>query len=364
MLLAVLKGVMLAGPAVALTGLEPPAASTQRTIVGLHVPWAAGGLRIERDGSVRQHPGEWPTIPVRSLRLWDTRTAWLNLEPAPDQWAFEHLDAQVAIARRHSVDDITLVLWGTPKWAARSLDADDASWLGPGAASPPRSMEDWHDFVAQVATRYRGVITAYEIGNEPEDAKFWRGSATQFANMVATAARTIDAIDPAATIVAPAELIAMERKARQPNESSASTDRQDFLGEARRRPSWAANVDALAFHWYPRTSAPPSRLRTVVARLRAEEQAAGLQGVPLWLTEVNYRGVPVSPERERTLVKQTNELARILNLPRVYWYAWTDLGPANLLQFQPGSPAAEALRAHWGHARPWSEQNVYLCPDV
>ena len=311
------------------SALEPAPAPEPGTVIGLLVPWAAGGLRIERDGTLREHPGEWPTIPVRSLRLWDTRTAWLNLEPAPDQWAFEHLDAQVAIARSHSVDDITLVLWGTPAWAASSLDADDAGWLGPGAASPPRSMGDWRDFVAQVATRYRGRITAYEIGNEPGDAKFWRGTAGQFATMVAVAARTIRGIDPGATVVAPVELIAMERKA----------GRGTAAGQA-----WAANVDALAFHWYPRTSTPPSRLQVVVARLRGEARAAGLPGMRLWLTEVNYRGARVGAARERALVSQTNALARRLGLARVYWYAWTDLGPLELLQLQPGSAAADALR--------------------
>jgi hypothetical protein len=329
-LVAVCQALLSAGPAAALSGMEPPAASARRTVVGLHVPWAAGGLRIERDGTLREHPGEWPNIPVRSLRLWDTRTAWLNLEPAPDQWAFEHLDAQVAIARSHSVDDITLVLWGTPAWAASSLDGDDAGWLGPGAASPPRSMGDWREFVAQVATRYRGRITAYEIGNEPEDAKFWRGTAGQFATMVAVASDTIHGIDPDATVVVPAAIIGMEQAAG--------------IKSGGRPPAWAANVDALAFHWYPRTSTSPSRLRVVVIGLRRQERAAGLAGMPLWLTEVNYRGTRVDAARERTLVRQTNEMARKLDLRRVYWYAWTDLGPLELLQLQPGSAAAEALR--------------------
>lgn len=335
LLVAACQAFLLAGPATAMSGLEPPAPPAQRTIVGLHVPWAAGGPRIERDGTLRQHPGEWPNIPVRALRLWDTRTAWLNLEPAQDRWAFGHLDAQLAIARRHSVDDITLVLWGTPSWAASSLDEADAGWLGPGAASPPRSMSDWRDFVAEVASRYRGVITAYEIGNEPDDAKFWRGTAEQLRTMVAVAGRTIREIDPEATVVVPAEVMSLERKA-----GAAGRGRPASV----RPPLWAADVDALAFHWYPRTSTPPSRLRAVVAGLRRQETAAGLGGMPLWLTEVNYRGTRVGPSRERELVRQTNDLVRRLDLRRVYWYAWTDLGPLDLLQLQPGSAAAEALR--------------------
>ena len=304
---------------------------TSRTVIGLHVPWAVGGLRIERDGSLRQHPGEWPTIPVHSLRLWDTRTAWLNLEPAQDQWEFGQLDAQIAVARAHAVKDITLVLWGTPGWAASSLDEDDASWLGPGAAAMPRNINDWREFVAKVAARYRGVITAYEIGNEPEDRKFWRGTPQQFAQMVSTAASTIHETDPGAVVVAPATLMAMEEGAAGIRDQAP--------------PGWAAEVDALAFHWYPRTSTSPRRLNRVVTGLRARMKALGLGGMNLWLTEVNYRGARVSATRERALVRGTNEEARRLRLERVYWYAWTDLGPPELLQLQPGTPAEAALRA-------------------
>ena len=80
--------------------------------------------------------GEWPDIPMASVRLWDTRTAWLHVEPAQDQWAFEMLDANIDMAMGHGVTDTTLVLWGTPGWAAESLSADDAPWLGPGVSGP------------------------------------------------------------------------------------------------------------------------------------------------------------------------------------------------------------------------------------
>ena len=309
-------------------GRMPATPAMTTSIVGLHVPWAVGGPRIERDGTLRQHPGEWPNIPVRSLRLWDTRTAWLNIEPAQDQWEFAQLDAEIAIAHAHGVSDITLVLWGTPVWAASSLDADDAGWLGPGAAAPPRSMADWRDFVAKVSDRYRGVITAYEIGNEPDDPKFWRGTPQQFAEMVSIAARTIRAMDSVVTVVAPAALISMSSK--QP--------------AAVRPPAWSANVDALSFHWYPRTSVAPSQLRRVAMKLRAQARGVGLGGLPLWLTEVNYRGARVGARRQYDLVAETNVQARSLGLKRVYWYAWTDLGPPELLPIQPGTPAALALR--------------------
>jgi hypothetical protein len=86
--------VTLGAPASARDAI-PHAANQGRLTIGLHVPWAVGGPRIERTGRLNDFPGEWPDIPFASVRLWDTRTAWLNVEPAQDQWDFEMLDANV-----------------------------------------------------------------------------------------------------------------------------------------------------------------------------------------------------------------------------------------------------------------------------
>jgi hypothetical protein len=118
----VLKAVVNTVTAVALAGVVvlatqsacavsnngPRQGSMEQTQIGVHIPWAIGGDRIERDGTGINHPGEWPDFEVDAIRLWDTRTAWLNPE-----------------------------LWGTPVWAAQTLSGSDAAWLGPGSASPP-----------------------------------------------------------------------------------------------------------------------------------------------------------------------------------------------------------------------------------
>jgi hypothetical protein len=41
------------------------------------------------------------------------------------------------------------------------------------AVGPPDKMEDWKDYVQQIAERYRGKILAYEIWNEPNLAREW-----------------------------------------------------------------------------------------------------------------------------------------------------------------------------------------------
>jgi len=42
--------------------------------------------------------GEWPNIPVGSVRLWDSGTSWREVQPVQDQFDFTKLDAAVAAA--------------------------------------------------------------------------------------------------------------------------------------------------------------------------------------------------------------------------------------------------------------------------
>lgn len=111
------------------------------------------------------------------------------------------LDQRVAAAKR-SGTSILLVLGATPEWAARSVNAADAPWLGPGSVSPPKRMADWSAFVNAVVKRYAGRIESYQVWNEPADRKFWRGSAETLTRMTRVAYDTIHANDPDAKVVA------------------------------------------------------------------------------------------------------------------------------------------------------------------
>ena len=279
------------------------AAAQEQPREGWHVPWAVGGPRLAHDGSVYQHPGEWPNFDVSALRLWDTRTAWLNLQPRPDRFDFAHLDAHLNRAQQAGVEHITLVLAGTPRWAATHERPADAPWLGPGSASPPADMRHWSTYVEQVATRYRGRIHAYQLGNEPNMKMFWSGTLEQLGQHVAAAAETIRRVDPGATIIAPAPLI---------------TELRDV---AHARTIWSAiagvPIDVLAFHFHPRTPSDVANLPRISRQLRQITAATGFAGKPLWITEANP-GEFAGPNHLQTLLQHAAEQ----NIDRVYWYAW------------------------------------------
>lgn len=317
--------------AVVFSSLCTPA-SAETITVGWHVPWAAGGQVLGSTGA-SEHPREWPSVPVKAIRLWDTRTAWLHLEPGRDNYQWGALDAQLSAAREHGVNDVTLVLWGTPKWAAESLDENDAPWLGTSSASPVKNLDDWEQYVRMVVGRYKGQIRAYEIGNEPNLRWFWRGSPEQLAQMVARATKAIKEADPAAIVIAPA-----------PSVASVSD-------VARAVPYWqamaqaGAQVDAVSVHWYP-VEATSDQLGQVVAAVRQGARTAGLLTTRVWVTEVGFQGDGgVELASARKMPAQAVYQATASGVERLYWYAWTGDKVPGVLPIRDGSVLGEAIKA-------------------
>lgn len=300
----------------------------------LTIPWAIGGLRIERDGTKRVFPGEWPSIPVASMRIWDARTAWLNIEPAQDQWDFSRLDAFVTKAEAHGVNDIMLTLGGTPKWAAKQQKKTDAAWLGPGSASPPRRWADWQEFVTKVAERYQGRIDSYEIWNEPNSLTYWSGTEQQWAQLTAIASTAIAKADPSAKVVVGSFAT---RPARTLMRIPAFLD---ALGPRQR------TAQVLSLHWYPDPAQIDTGLKPILATVDRAARRARLSIGQTWVTEVNVRGGnALSAAAQQAAVRGVERTLTDAGIDRYWWYAWTDLGPPSLLQIHNGMPAAQALAA-------------------
>lgn len=337
---------LLAVAAVALagcqmTGAEPPPTpvvptpgptgdGAQTSISGLTVPWAVGHVRTLRDGSKTVDPGEWPDFTPSAIRLWDTRTTWSNLEPHRGEFDFTVLDAHVRKAQANGVDHVTLVLAGTPRWAATKVEESDAPWIGPGSASMPEHVGDWVEFVSTVVRRYAGRIDAYEIGNEPNLRMFWTGTAGEYAKLVRRAARAVRAVDPSATVVVNGGLV---RRA-----SDVPKLRRWLRGAVAN-----ANVDAVSIHLYPRSSdlaAATPLLEDAVSVIAAQ----GLGDLPRWLTEVNVvNGTNLPPDAQAKAVIDISEAASAAGFARTYWYSWTSERHTDLIPLDTGTPAAVAL---------------------
>lgn len=156
--------------------------------------------------------------------------------------------------------------------------------------------------MSTVASRYRGRIDAYEIGNEPNLRTFWNGTPGQWAAYVATAS-----VWAATAAVAP-------------------------------------YVDVLSIHAYP-TRRTMASMPGLLARTRELLRAVDPERRPAWVTEVNVSdGSGLSGAGQRRAVRQLTQSVWTAGYERVYWYAWTALGPPNLIPLSSENPAARALR--------------------
>ena len=104
------------------------------------------------------------------VRLHDAGTeyiGWSFLEPERGKWQFR--DADLQRYRDHHLKILGL-LSTTPGWAS--------NWGKPATDYfdrylEPLNMDDWANAVRTIVARYRGMIDAYEIWNEPWVASFW-----------------------------------------------------------------------------------------------------------------------------------------------------------------------------------------------
>lgn len=301
--------------------------TVQPTLFGMHV--------------FNLQDGVWPTIPIGSVRLWDTGTTWGTVEKAQNVFDWTKLDTAVATAQANGVTDVLMVLAGTPAWASTNPTALGEGGMLPGAAYPPTDLADWDDWVRQVVTRYKGRITSYQPWNEVNLSTFWQGTPQQMAEMTKRAYDIVKSVDPSATVVAPSTGTRLGAAFKRFYPALLTS-----LGAL----GWP--VDVWAAHTYPASLGTPVE-RAALAQLWIDTlSAAGAPDLPLWDTENNLglKGPgELNPDQD-IIGKQAAEWtartyldALRLGISRVYWYSWGPELDLVGIQMNTGSPGAIAM---------------------
>jgi Beta-1,4-xylanase len=277
-------------------------------------------------GASDQAPGGssasgFPHGPVGSLRLWDDRVSWRDLETSPGVFNFAYLDSLVATARKHGAKPM-IVLGQTPRF-----HASHPSWAGAygkGAATMP-SLGAWKRYVATVAARY-GSAVDYQVWNEPNVVGYWRGSPAQMATLTRTARGVIDKWAPNATLVAPSFPV---RLAAQRSWISRYYARKTGGHKV------ASYVDVVSLNLYPPKVGGPETSMSLLREMRRILAARGVHK-PIWNTEINYGLIGngnnarnISNRRQAANVTRTYVLNAANRIKRVYWYSWDLQGIGN-----------------------------------
>jgi len=163
---------------------------------------------------------------------------WSAIESMPGLFDWRDTDRafDAAVSRRLG---IYANVGSTPDWACRAGSA--------GPSCVPAATDPWKAFVKAAATRYRGLVEYWGIGNEPNLRQFWQGDALEYvAFLLLPAGEAIREADPAGKIAAPD--LSSSLKATIPIYAFF-----DAIANAKATPF----VDAVSLHLYEETPAWP-----------------------------------------------------------------------------------------------------------
>lgn len=122
--------------------------------------------------------------------------AWRELEGA-GKGAFDWARTDRIMDQIDSYGLKVIVRLGVqPGWATPNLPMPEVG--------PPDNMQDWADYVAAVATRYKGRVDAYQIWNEPNLAREWGErppSPAEYTEMLRVSYQAIKNVDPYPIII-------------------------------------------------------------------------------------------------------------------------------------------------------------------
>jgi len=264
----------------------------------------------------------WPTMPIYGLRLWDTDTAWAQLNTASGVYDWTVLDSWIAAAASHNTE-LIYTFGQTPAWASSDPNDENCDYA-PGTCWPPNDLnsdgtgtdQHWIDFVTAIA-QHAPSIQLWEMWNTPHDTNQWNGTDAQLVRMVQDARTYILKYIPTATIIGPAN---GQLNYSYPSGNCVMPDKMAGYLAA----GLGKYIDVMAFHTY--YTIVPEDIVPVIQCYQSTMAAYNISSMPLWSTEGAW-----GTNTELTSSKaQAGFLARLYLLlwsngvARHYWYDWND----------------------------------------
>jgi len=309
---------------------------------------------IAHEGVVKREP--FPSVPFGTLRLWDTHTKWLQMEPRPGSYDWDVLDRWLDAAHEHHLE-VLFTFGGVPEWITGDRNDDKCQHknAGSGSCHPPRDLTEdgtgsnqaWKDFVTAIVRHAHGRIKYWEVWNEPHDLFFWHGNMAQMVRMTQDLRSIVKASDPEAMIVSPGTGWVNNHP------ESGKTDWNGvYWTDAYLAAGGKKYVDVIATHAYLKGECPSGHYDSDDIAPRVEEirkvmKKDGVQDMPLWNTEGSWSKVSrfcvSDPDMQVAFVGQYHIASWAAGLQRMYWYAWNGEDTGVLWDEETGpTPAAKA----------------------
>ena len=216
---------------------------------------------------------------------------WHTIEHGPDDFEWEPLDRIVEGADQFGFK-LLLGVTHAPDWT-RTSEAE---------SGPPADFAEFRRFMEQLTGRYRGRVDAYELWNEPNLAREWRGDTldpSRFVALVAEGAAGVRAGDPQALVISGGPAVT-----GIDDGETAINDRVFLRGMI--EAGVAQHVDAIGAHPYGYANPPDESVddenhaasshndhptfffRDTLEDYRRIMTDYGLDGLQIWVTEFGW----------------------------------------------------------------------------
>ncbi len=252
----------------------------------------------------------------------------------PYRSAWEKYDNIVELAEAYDLEIIAR-LSNPPSWSRAAGDEH-------GTYAPPDNLEDYGDYVATVAERYKGRIRFYQIWNEPNIYPEWGNQpvdAAAYTRLLCLAYQRIKAVDPEAVILSGA-LAPTDQLGTLTAENGNNLMDTLFLQQMYDAGAQGC-FDIVAVNSYMLWSGPTDRrVRPQLVNfsrplwVRDVMVANGDAAKPIWITEMNSSAVPESlPANYGRVTEEQQARYAVLALERIR-EEWPWVGVTNVWFFK------------------------------
>ena len=272
---------------------------------------------------------------------------WRDIELSKGRFDWTRTDRIVKQANKHGLQ-LLIRIDHQPEWTRAGCEN----------MGPPEKLQDMADYLSAVATRYKGLIGAYQIWNEPNLAREWCGQAPDpalYAKMLSVSYAALKAADPRALVIS----AGLSPTGSQPPEAMPDDDYLRSLYEAMGGSSDGhfdlLGVHAAGFAAPPETSpdeaaADPKygseRFFTFrrVEDLRAIQESFGEKDKRVAVLEMGWTSDTVHPAYAWHAVSEATKaeyLVRAYQYAEAHWQPWVAVMSAIYLCDQDWTQADE-----------------------
>jgi hypothetical protein len=247
---------------------------------------------------------------------------WQKVQPRPDIFNWEELDAVVSTAQANRID-VLITLRAISSWGTKFPANPKDLYHG---ASLPLDMRSWEKFVSAMADRYKGRNVAYEIENEP-NSKFWSGTTDDYLTLLKASFTSITRSDPQARVLSGA----LACHTAFTYSDAVTTEKENQAFDAWQNAILATrafNTIGVHDYYFPDGAVNGWTFTTYLTHIQDLARAVGCDKCLIWITETGYvsrpqkagtRTDPGSPQSQARWARQAFQQAFDHGVGRVYW---------------------------------------------